>query len=75
MSTRAERNRNRTDGCYCWRCGDTLEEAKAVWLVADLGMSFHATEADAGEENMGGFPFGSACAKRQLKADAPRIAA
>ena len=67
--TRAQRNRNRTDGCYCFRCGDKLDEAKAIWLVADVDVRFYATEDEAGKDNMGGFPFGVACAKRQLKAD------
>jgi hypothetical protein len=66
--TKAERNRNKVSGTYCWRCGDALDESKAVWLVADSsGGRFYATEEAAGLDNMGGFAFGSACAKKQLR--------
>ena len=66
---KAERNRYRADGTYCWRCGDKLDEAKAVWLaLGNLGR-FYATEAEADStgHNQGCFAFGSACSKRELR--------
>lgn len=68
-SKRALANRGRTDGLFCHRCGDRLDEAATVWLVLSCADGrFYATdaEADATGCNQGGFPFGSACAKRQL---------
>ena len=70
MRTKADDNRHRTDGIYCYRCGDKLNEAKAVWLVLSCRTdSFYATEAevDATGCNQGCFAFGSACAKRELR--------
>lgn len=70
MTTKAERNRYRTDGIYCHRCGDKLNDAKAVWLVLSCTTGhFYATdaEADATGCNQGGFAFGRACARNQLK--------
>lgn len=65
----AEANRGRTDGTYCHRCGERLDEGKAVWLVLSCSTNgFYATdaEADATGCNQGSFAFGAACAKRQL---------
>lgn len=67
--TRAEDNRGRTDGIYCHRCGERLDEAKTRWLVLSCADGrFYTTdaEADATGCNQGGFAFGAACAKRQL---------
>ena len=66
---RAIENRDRTDGTYCFRCGDRLDEAKATWLVLSCSTTlFYATdaEADATGCNQGCFPFGAACAQAQL---------
>lgn len=68
--SRAEANRGRTDGIFCHRCGDRLNETAAVWLVLSCSDGrFYATEAEADATgcNQGGFAFGSACASRQLK--------
>ncbi len=68
-SKRAIANRGRTDGTFCHRCGERLDDAKATWLVLSCSTGhFYATdeEADATGCNQGGFAFGSACAKRQL---------
>lgn len=70
--SRAERNRGRTDGLFCHRCGDRLDESAATWLVLSCGDGrFYATEAEAEAAggSQGGFVFGRACAKRQLRAD------
>lgn len=70
VAARAERNRNRTDGTFCYRCGERLDDAKAVWLVLSCDTNhFYATdaEADATGCNQGGFAFGSACAKTELR--------
>lgn len=67
--SRAAENRGRTDGIYCHRCGERLDDAKARWLVLSCADGrFYATdaEADATGCNQGSFPFGAACAKRQL---------
>lgn len=70
--SRAERNRGRTDGTFCHRCGDRLDDAAATWLVLSWANGrFYATEAEAEAAggSQGGFPFGSACAKRQIRED------
>lgn len=67
--SRAEANRDRTDGTFCHRCGDRLDDAKATWLVLSCSTGhFYATEAEANATgcNQGGFAFGAACAQRQL---------
>lgn len=67
--SRAAENRGRTDGIYCHRCGERLDEAKTRWLVLSCADGrFYATdaEADATGCNQGSFAFGSACAKREL---------
>lgn len=67
--SRAEANRGRTDGTFCHRCGERLDEAKARWLVLSCADGrFYATdaEADATGCNQGGFAFGAGCAKREL---------
>ena len=70
MSTkRAIENCGRTDGTFCHRCGDRLDEGRTKWLVLSCSTGrFYATdaEADATGCNQGGFPFGADCAKRQL---------
>lgn len=68
-SKRAIANRGRTDGTFCHRCGDRLDDTKTTWLVLSCADGqFYATdaEADATGCNQGGFAFGAACAKRQI---------
>ena len=70
IRARAERNRNRTDGTFCWRCGERLNDEAAVWLALSCSTTeFYATEkeAEATGCNQGCFPFGKACAKAQLR--------
>lgn len=67
--TRAEDNRGRTDGIYCHRCGERLDDAKATWLVLSCSTGrFYATHEEAAATgcDQGAFAFGAACAKRQL---------
>ena len=48
--TRAEDNRGRTDGIYCHRCGERLDEAKTRWLVLSCADGrFYTTDAEADE--------------------------
>lgn len=62
----------------CFRCGEKLNPAKAVWLVLSCKTAeFYATdeEAEATGCNQGGFSFGSACAKAQLRESTANLAA
>lgn len=54
----------------CERCGEQLDESKAVWLELDSRTNlYHAPGAfPADGWSQGGFLFGSACAKAVLKA-------
>lgn len=48
ISKRAIENRGRTDGTFCHRCGERLDEAKARWLVLSCADGrFYATDAEA----------------------------
>lgn len=52
---------------YCERCGDVLDQAKAVWLELNIYTGcFHKDGEVPQEESQGYFSFGSACAKAVL---------
>lgn len=55
---------------FCTRCGERLNPAKAVWLELDQSTDTYTKEPVADHISQGFFPFGSACSKRELKADA-----
>jgi hypothetical protein len=54
---------------YCERCGDKLNPSKAVWLELSNTDGKYYTEIPSGHVSQGGFSFGKACAKTQLKED------
>lgn len=53
----------------CERCGEILIAERAVWLELSLtdGKYYVPGYIPEGHESQGGFPFGSTCAKKQLK--------
>lgn len=55
---------------FCERCGEKLNERKAVWL--DLNWRTHQYSRDPwpAEDSQGGFAFGAACARAKLKEQA-----
>ena len=65
------------DRIECFRCGEKLNPVRAVWLVLSCSTNeFYATdeEADATGCNQGGFSFGRACAKAQMRESAANLA-
>ena len=51
----------------CTRCDEILK--KVVWLELSNTDSLYYTEIPDNHVSQGGFPFGSSCAKTQLKED------
>ena len=54
---------------YCERCHEKLNPAKIVWLELDQDTGRYVEKVPEGHASQGGFPFGSACAKRVLATD------
>lgn len=52
---------------YCTRCGEELNEAKAVWLELDTRTNTYTADPVPEKHSQGCFIFGSACAKREEK--------
>ena len=50
---------------HCTRCGEVLNEAKAVWLELDTRTGTYTAQPVPDEHSQGGFIFGAACAKRE----------
>lgn len=55
---------------FCERCGEQLNERRAVWLEKSWRTGLFHAEGGAvpTEESQGGFPFGAACARAVLAA-------
>ena len=53
----------------CERCSEILKPETAVWLELSItdGKYYPLGKLPKGHESQGGFSFGSACAKTQLK--------
>ena len=52
---------------YCERCNERLNPKTAVWLELSNTDGNYYTEIPEGHNSQGGFSFGKACAKTQLK--------
>lgn len=52
---------------WCERCGEKLNPVKAVWLELSQTDGKYYTKIPEGHDSQGGFSFGAACAKTQLK--------
>lgn len=52
---------------HCQRCGETLKPQRIVWLELSITDGNYYEELPDGHESQGGFPFGSTCAKKQIK--------
>lgn len=56
-----------TERKHCQRCGEELHPDREVWLELDQRTQTYTNEgAVPPEYSQGGFPFGSACAKREI---------
>lgn len=53
----------------CTKCNEELDQAKAVWLDLNWRTGEYRTTPWPEGESQGGFPFGSACAKRVAVAE------
>lgn len=51
----------------CERCNEIIDANKAVWLELSNTDNNYYKEIPQGHESQGGFSFGTACAKTQLK--------
>lgn len=55
---------------YCTRCGEKLDPTKITWLELNTNTGYYNKEGEVPEEeSQGCFAFGTACAKRVLKAN------
>ena len=52
---------------WCERCGEKLNPKTAVWLELSMTDGNYYKEIPDGHDSQGGFSFGKACAKSQLK--------
>jgi len=52
---------------YCERCGEKLNPKTSVWLELSMTDGNYYKEIPEGHDSQGGFSFGKACAKSQLK--------
>lgn len=58
----------------CERCGETLDNAKAVWLERSTRTGRYAKAGTVPEpESQGCFAFGSACARAVLRASGQNV--
>lgn len=57
-----------TSEYYCTRCGERLNENRAIWLELDTNTGLYHREGQipTGGLSQGFFIFGAACAKREL---------
>ena len=58
---------------YCERCGEKLNPKKAQWLELSNTDGNYYLEIPKGHVSQGGFSFGTACAKTQLKETKQKI--
>ncbi len=58
---------NKKPKIQCQRCGEELKPGKEVWLELSNTDGNYYTEIPDGHVSQGGFSFGTACAKAQLK--------
>jgi hypothetical protein len=56
-----------TSKIRCERCGEILNPDRAVWLELSQTDGKYYVEIPKDHVSQGGFSFGSACAKTQLK--------
>lgn len=54
---------------YCQRCNERLNPDKAVWLELSNTDGKYYISIPEGHVSQGGFSFGKACSKTQLKED------
>jgi hypothetical protein len=52
---------------WCERCGEKLNPKTAVWLELSMTDGKYYNQIPEGHDSQGGFSFGKACAKSQLK--------
>ena len=52
---------------WCERCGEKLNPKTAVWLELSMTDGKYYQSIPEGHDSQGGFSFGKACAKSQLK--------
>ncbi len=52
---------------FCERCGEKLNPKTAVWLELSMTDGKYYNQIPEGHDSQGGFSFGKACAKSQLK--------
>jgi len=52
---------------FCERCGEKLNPKTAVWLELSMTDGNYYNQIPEGHDSQGGFIFGKACAKSQLK--------
>ncbi len=57
------------EAIYCERCNEKLNPKTAVWLELSQTDGKYYTEIPVDHVSQGGFSFGKACAKTQLKED------
>jgi len=53
----------------CERCNEVLNPNRVVWLELSMTDGKYHHEIPKGHNSQGGFPFGSSCAKTQIKED------
>ena len=51
----------------CERCGEKLNPKTAVWLELSMTDGNYYNQIPEGHDSQGGFSFGKACSKSQLK--------
>lgn len=51
----------------CERCGEILKPQRIVWLELSNTDGFYYKDIPKGHVSQGVFPFGSHCAKKELK--------
>lgn len=52
---------------HCERCGDQLDNTKAVWLELSTRTGRYSAKGVPAAESQGWFAFGSACARAVIK--------
>lgn len=57
----------RNETHFCERCGDKLDNTKAVWLELSTSTGLYSATGVPESESQGWFAFGSACARAVVK--------